>query len=95
MIYELLKARGARGIHRAMPTKEIMAETGMTRREVARAVQRERRRHFICSKTTDGGGYYRPVNIEEIRQYVAGQEQRIAHHAVTLRLARRFMRKQK
>jgi hypothetical protein len=92
-IHQLLKARHANGEQRAMRTKEIVAITGMTQREVTKAVQREREKHFICATMSNGGGYYRPVHISEIEHYKNVQEKRIAMHAISLRLARRFIRK--
>lgn len=89
-IYKLLKANHAIGEERAMRTAEIMAITGMTKREIVRAVQREREKHFICSTMRNGGGYYRPAHISEIEKYKNGQEKRIAMHAISLQLARRF-----
>lgn len=92
-IYKLLKEHNANGEQRAMRTKEIMAITGMSQREVTKAVQREREKHFICSTMRNGGGYYRPAHGSEIERYKNSQEKRIAMHALSLRLARRFIRK--
>lgn len=92
-IYKLLKEHNAKGEQRAMRTKEIMAITGMTQREVTKAVQREREKHFICATMQNGGGYYRPANGSEIEHFKNGQEKRIAMHAISLRLARRFIRR--
>ena len=92
-IYKLLKANHATGEEKAMRTAEIMAITGMTKREIVRTVQRERKNHFICSTTRNGGGYYRPAHASDIEHFKNGQEKRIAVHAKSLRLARRFIRK--
>lgn len=89
-IYKILKEHNAKGEQRAMRTKEIMAITGMSQREVTKAVQREREKHFICSTMQNGGGYYRPAHGSEIERYKNSQEKRIAMHAISLRLARRF-----
>lgn len=94
-IYKLLKANHATGEEKAMRTAEIMAITGMTKREIVRAVQREREKHFICSTTANGGGYYRPAHVSEIEHYKDGQEKRIAMHAISLRLARQFFKYRK
>lgn len=92
-IYKLLKEHNAKGEQRAIKTKEIMAITGMSQREVTKAVQREREKHFICATMRNGGGYYRPAHVSEIEHYRNSQEKRIAMHAISLRLARRFIRK--
>lgn len=92
-IYKLLKEHNAKGEQRAIKTKEIMAITGMSQREVTKAVQREREKHFICSTMRNGGGYYRPAHGSEIERYKNSQEKRIAMHVLSLRLARRFIRK--
>lgn len=89
-IYKILKEHNAKGEQRAIKTKEIMAITGMSQREVTKAVQREREKHFICSTMRNGGGYYRPAHGSEIERYKNSQEKRIAMHAISLRLARRF-----
>lgn len=94
-IYKLLKEHNAKGEQRAMRTKEIMAITGMSQREVTKAVQREREKHFICSTMQNGGGYYRPAHGSEIERYKNSQEKRIAMHAISLRLARRFDKRRK
>lgn len=94
-IYKLLKELNARGTHRAIPAKELAAMLHTSIREVKRFVEIERRKHFICSKTMDGGGYYRPANRGEIAEYERQQENRIAKHAITLRLVRRFKKRNK
>lgn len=95
LIYKLLKEHNAKGEQRAMRTAEIMAITGMTQREVSRAVQREREKHFICATMSNGGGYYRPAHGSEIERYKNSQEKRIAMHAISLQLARRFDKRRK
>lgn len=92
-IYKLLKEHNAKSEQRAIKTKEIMAITGMSQREVTKAVQHEREKHFICSTMRNGGGYYRPASRADIQRFLAGQEQLIKRHAVSMRLARRLMRR--
>lgn len=94
MIYQILKQYGARGKENAMTMEQLKPLTGKSEREITKAVQDERKRHLICSKTTNGGGYYRPANKAEITEYIQLQEGRIAQHAVSLRLARRFKKRQ-
>lgn len=93
MIHKLLKKYGARGRQNAMTTKQLMHLTGLSKREVTKAVERERRKHFICSRMTDGGGYYRPATTTEIMAYIDSQEKRIEKHALSMRLARRFKKR--
>ena len=93
MIYQILKRYGATGIHNAMTTRQLMEITGMPKRAIIKDVNTERKKHFICSRMTAGGGYYRPATMREIMQYIAAQERRIATHAVSLRLARRFKKR--
>lgn len=95
LIHQLLKEHNAFGEQRAMKTAEIMAITGMTKREIVRAVQREREKHFICATMRNGGGYYRPACSSEIERYKNSQEKRIAMHAISLRLVRRFDKRRK
>lgn len=95
MIYKLLKKYGARGRQNAMATKQLMHLTGLSKREVTKAVERERRKHFICSQMSNGGGYYRPATTAEVLGYLNSQEKRIAKHALSVRLARRFKQRKK
>lgn len=93
MIYQLLKKYGARGRQNAMTTKQLMRLTGLSRRKVTLAVERERRKHFICSQMTNGGGYYRPATTAEVLDYIKAQEKRIEKHALSVRLPRRFKKR--
>ena len=93
MIYQLLKKYGARGRQNAMTTKQLMRLTGLSQREITKAVERERLKHFICSQMTNGGGYYRPATTAEVLGYLNSQEKRIAKHALSMRLARRFKKR--
>ena len=93
MIYQLLKQHGAKGANNAMTTKKLMRLTGLSKREVTKAVERERRKHFICSRMTNGGGYYRPATSGEVLDYIKSQEKRIEKHALSVRLPRRFKKR--
>lgn len=92
-IYHALKQLKARGKNKAVPAKVLAKMLHTSLRQVKKWVEIERRRHFICSKTTDGGGYFRPANSEEIKEYLKQQENRIAKHAVTMRLARQLAKR--
>ena len=92
-VFQILKQAGAIGEGRAMTSRELMRRAGLTRRELVRRVNRERKRHFICATTSGGGGYYRPASRADIQHFLAGQEQLIKRHAVSMRLARRLMRR--
>lgn len=94
-IHQLLKQLNANGRNRAVPTSVLSKLTGLTRRQVVSIINRERKRHLICSKTDSGGGYYRPANIGEIKEFFSVQEQRIKRHAVSIRLPRRLMKRRK
>lgn len=94
-IYQILKEREARGLYKAVPIKELADLLHTNARQVKRWVEIERRRHFICSTTANGGGYYRPKDEAEIRTYIDRQEKLIQAHAKTLRLARRFAKRRR
>ena len=89
-LYQLLKKLNANGKERAVSTERLMRLTGLTQRGI-----RERKKHFICSTTTGNGGYFRPANRNEIKSFLAVQEQRIKRHAVSIRLSRRLMKRGK
>jgi|GEM_PF-1822617 len=95
MIYEILKAQNAKGPERAITRNELMRKTGLELRELRRMIQRERRHHIICGKTTGEGGYYRPASREQIKEYRQLFEKRIAQFAETLALPRRMMKRGK
>lgn len=94
-VYKLLKQLNARGKENAVPAKTLAEMLHTSIRQVKKWVEIERRCHFICSKTTDGGGYYRPATIAEIKEYIKQQENRIAKHSITLRFARLFEKRLK
>lgn len=92
-IYRILKERNARGVHRAIPCKELAVLLHTSTRQIKRWVELERRKHFICSTTRGGGGYFRPSNRAEIVEYMQRQEKLIKSHALSIRLARRLGRR--
>ncbi|WP_298762674.1 hypothetical protein [uncultured Megasphaera sp.] len=94
-LYQLLKKLNANGKERAVSTERLMRLTGLTQRGIRHLVNRERKKHFICSTTTGNGGYFRPANRNEIKSFLAVQEQRIKRHAVSIRLSRRLMKRGK
>lgn len=92
MIYEILKERGAKGPERAITRGKLMEITGLNLRALRHTIQKERKYHIICGKTTGEGGYYRPKNRAEIEAYRDLFEKRIAQFAVSLRLPRSMMK---
>ena len=92
-IYDYLKGRGAYGKSKSITAREIRARLNLTARQLDASLYRELRAgQLIISKTADGGGYYLPASVEDVREFVRQQEGRIKKHAVTLKAAREFLR---
>lgn len=73
MIYEIL----GEGLERAKTAREIQDLLGMTRREVTRQVERERRDGIpICASVADPRGYYLAATKEEMEGYCKALEHR-------------------
>lgn len=94
-IYKTLKQLGARGKNKAVTGRELSKILGISLRQVKKYVEIERRKHFICSQTDNGGGYFRPATISELLAFERNQTTLIERHALTLRLVRRFKKRMK
>lgn len=71
MICEILQERGAIGKENAMTTATLTELTGLCPRVIRQRVNNERRgMRFILSTFKRNGGYYIPVNNEEICEFI-------------------------
>jgi len=81
MIYEIL----GEGLERAKTARELQDLLGMTRREVTRQVERERRDGIpICASVADPRGYYLAATPEEMESYCSRLEHRLKEVGRTL-----------
>lgn len=65
------------GENNATTTTELMRITGLSQREICRAVQNERRAGaVIISKTIPPGGYYLPSNRAEVERFHMSMQKR-------------------
>lgn len=55
----------------AMTSKELMSFTGLKFRELKEIIAELRILHPICSRETDGGGYWMAENDNDIDEFVA------------------------
>ena len=68
-IYRLLKILNAKGYERKITTDTLRAETGIKDvRTLRQQIENERSKgHIICATNFDGGGYFLPETLEEVR----------------------------
>ncbi len=89
MIFELLKE----GRENALSPDYLKTAAGLqSEREVRRQVEEERREgKVILSSMGRGGGYYKPANTEEVREFIRVFEARAKGTLFTLNSARRYL----
>lgn len=93
MIYEYLEECGAVGPDRAVNGETLRKYLELPPRRLNEQINRERREgKVICSRTDNGGGYYLPATVEDVRELVRQQEGRIRAHALTIRAARQWLK---
>ena len=54
----------------AIQGKELQALTGLSLRKLKEVISELRKAHPICSKETDGGGYWMAENESDIREFI-------------------------
>ena len=91
-IYDLLPA----GEQNALPMaalKNIIGD-GITDREIRARIRQERLNgSLIISTKRNGGGYYRPVSVDEITDFVRTYEQEAASLRAMLKAAKEVLKK--
>ncbi len=66
MVLELIPDKRAEAIQ----SKELQALTGLPLRKLKEVITELRKEHPICSKETDGGGYWIAENESDIREFI-------------------------
>ena len=54
----------------AVPGRELTALTGLSLRKLKQVITELRKTHPICSKETDGGGYWVAENESDVREFI-------------------------
>lgn len=54
----------------AIPSRELQALTGLPLRKLKEVITELRKEHPICSKETDGGGYWIAENEDDVREFI-------------------------
>ncbi len=54
----------------AVPGRELRALTGLSLRKLKQVITELRKTHPICSKETDGGGYWIAENESDVREFI-------------------------
>lgn len=54
----------------AIQSKELQALTGLSLRKLKEVITELRKEYPICSKETDGGGYWMAENENDIREFI-------------------------
>lgn len=93
MIEDYLKKREARGQECAISMKALIFAFAASERAIKRMVAKERAAGaLICSTTVNGGGYYLPATVDEVREQRDRMGKGIKARAIVLRPFRRFMK---
>ena len=66
MVLELIPDKKAEAIQ----SKELRALTGLPLRKLKEVITELRKEHPICSKETDGGGYWIAENENDVREFI-------------------------
>ena len=54
----------------AVPGRELTALTGLSLRKLKQVITELRKTHPICSRETDGGGYWMAENESDVREFI-------------------------
>ena len=80
---------------KTVTTAALMDETGLSRRDLQKAIHALRLDGVvICSRTTEGGGYWIPATPEQAQQYVDSMTRRGKAVFAAVSAARRFVKQQ-
>lgn len=66
MVLELIPDKRAEAIQ----SKELQVLTGLSLRKLKEVITELRKEYPICSKETDGGGYWMAENENDIREFI-------------------------
>ena len=92
MIEEYLEKREARGQECTISMKELIFAFAASERAIKKMVAKERAAGaLICSTTVNGGGYYLPVTVDEVREQRDRMEKGLKARAIVLRPFRRYL----
>lgn len=77
------------GEQNAVPRRQLASMMGISERHLRRRIAAERRAGaLILSTTENGGGYFRPGSVQELRRFVASMSSRGRETFAALEAAR-------
>ena len=90
MVIDFLK----RGKENAIPSRALAKMGGCKNvRDLQALVSQERQQGaVILSTSRNGGGYYRPADAEEVREFIRTLDARARHTFLALRSARKYLK---
>lgn len=97
-IKEILSSQNAYGEGHALTSHRLAELTGMSEREIRRAVYRERQGEchtigdFICSTPNGNGGYYLAATLDDVRKVLKRQEGMSKKHFQSVKNMRHFIK---
>lgn len=83
-IQEIVLSLLRTGEQNATATRVIKNATGLSTRDLKLVISDLREFYPICSKETDGGGYWLAANDDEINNFIALLERRIQSNIKTI-----------
>jgi predicted transcriptional regulator len=87
MVLELIPDKKAEAIQ----SRELQTLTGLSFRKLKEVITELRKEHPICSKETDGGGYWIAENESDIREFIAMMTKRRNGYTKTINRMRRHL----
>lgn len=73
-----------KGKHNAIPQFELCKLTGLKPRELKEIITKLRKKHPICSKQTQGGGYWIAESRAEVKEFIDMIKARKAGYSRTI-----------
>ncbi len=87
MVLELIPDKKAEAIQ----SRELQTLTGLSFRKLKEVITELRKEHPICSKETDGGGYWMAENENDIREFIMMIAKRRNGYTKTINRMRRHL----
>ena len=87
MVLELIPDKKAEAIQ----SRELQTLTGLSFRKLKEVITELRKEHPICSKETDGGGYWIAENESDIREFITMMAKRRNGYTKTINRMRKHL----
>lgn len=97
-IRDILDSQNAYGEAHALTSNRIAELTGMSQRQIRKAVYNERQKEcqqisdFICSTPNGNGGYYLAATLDDVRKVMKRQDGMAKKHFQSVKEMRQFIK---